>query len=721
MSVHSERAAAVAATVARVRAIEATEGTGPGARSAIAAEVMALAAKTDLFPPAHFPVAGGKGTIYRLSEDADHRFALYASAGVPGKAQPPHDHTTWAVISGVYGEERNVFWKRTDDGAASGRATIEETGGKTVRRGNAVSFGPDEIHSIHVEGKVPSLHLHMYGMSLERLPARLAFEPASGTCAVFPPPAIVKAPLVEAAELKAMLSDGEELALVDVREEGPFSDGHLLFAISVPLSRLEPRFAGVVPRRTARIVLVDADETLAHRAAAKLQQAGYTSVSVLAGGQASWKAAGYEIFSGVNVPSKAFGEIVEHACETPRMEAAEVKRLMDAGTDMVVLDSRPWAEYHNISIPTGIDCPGAELVYRVNDIVRSPDTLVVVNCAGRTRSIIGAQSLINAGLPNRVVALKNGTMGWHLAGLQVDRGASGKAPEPSAEGIARARDMAAAVGRRVGVRFVAEADLARWRAEPGRTTFLLDVRTPEEFEAGHRADSRHAPGGQLVQATDTYVGIRGARIVLVDNDGVRATMTASWLVQMGWEAVVLADGLKDRPLVAGPAPVEILGGMPDVRELAPQEVQALLAAGRAVVVDIDTSLRYRGGHVPGAWFAVRSQFAGSLPKLPGSELVVVTSSDGMFAKLAAPEAAAILGRPAAVLAGGTRGWKAAGLPLAKGFEHMADAPDDVWYRPYDRDTGIEEAMHQYLTWEVDLVGQIERDGDARFRVVPPAA
>lgn len=114
----------------------------------------------------------------------------------------------------------------------------------------------------------------------------------------------------------------------------------------------------MVPRRSTRIVLVDEDETLAHRAAAKLQQAGYRDVSVLAGGQGSWKAAGYEIFSGVNVPSKAFGEIVEHACETPRLEASEIQALMDAGTDMVVLDSRPWPEYVNMSIPTGIDCPG---------------------------------------------------------------------------------------------------------------------------------------------------------------------------------------------------------------------------------------------------------------------------------------------------------------------------------------------------------------------------
>ena len=719
MSVQSERAAAVAATVARVRAIEATQGTTGDALRAIEAEVTALAGHTGLFPPGHFPVAAGKGTIYRLSEDADHRFALYASAGVPGKAQPPHDHTTWAAISGVYGEERNVFWKRTDNGAEAGRATLEEAGGYTVRRGNGVSFGPDDIHSIHVAGKVPSLHLHMYGMSLERLPNRRAFDPASGTSAVFPAPPQVKAPLVEAGELKAMLRDGEEIALVDVREEGPFSQGHLFYAVSVPLSRLEPRFAAVVPRRTARIVLVDDDETLAHRAAAKLQQAGYRDVSVLAGGQPSWAAAGYEIFSGVNVPSKAFGEVVEHECETPRLEAEEIKRLMDGGTDMVMLDSRPWPEYVNMSIPTGIDCPGAELVYRVNDLVPSPDTLIVVNCAGRTRSIIGAQSLINAGVPNRGVALNTATWGWHGAGPQVERGARRKAPAPTAGGLAKAAAMAAKVGTRVGVPTIDEAKLAEWRREAGRTTFLLDVRTPEEFEAGHRADSRHAPGGQLVQATDMYVGVRGARIVLVDNDGIRATMTASWLIQMGWEAAVLKDGLAARPLVPGTADAEILGGMPEVEQVAPAELKALLDRGEAVVVDIDTSLRYRGGHVPGAWFAVRSQFATALPKVPAAALTVITSADGQFATLAAPEAARSRGGRAAALAGGTRGWKQAGLPLATGFEHMADEPEDVWYRPYDRETGIEAAMQQYLTWEVDLVGQVERDGDARFRVVPP--
>src|SRR6185312_12580626 len=153
------------------------------------------------------------------------------------------------------------------------------------------------------------------------------------------------------------------------------------------------------------------------RAASVLTQAGYTDVSILTGGIAAWEAAGFELFSGVNVPSKAFGEFVEHEKGTPSVSAEELNALMQSGADMVVLDSRPFDEFSRVSIPTGVDVPGAELVLHVHDMAPKPDTLVVVNCAGRTRSIIGAQSLINAGVPNKVVALRNGTMGWSLAGF----------------------------------------------------------------------------------------------------------------------------------------------------------------------------------------------------------------------------------------------------------------------------------------------------------------
>ena len=361
---------------------------------------------------------------------------------------------------------------------------------------------------------------------------------------------------VTAHELRRMILDDRELALLDAREERRFAESHIFYASCCALSRLEKLAPLLVPRRGARTVTCDAGAGEAARAAARLGELGYTDVSVLEGGIAAWAAAGYVLFSGVNVPSKAFGEVVEHEFGTPSISAEELRALLDAGEDgevPVILDSRPTPEFTNFSIPGGRCCPGAELAYRVHDAAPSPETMVVVNCAGRTRSIIGAQSIINAGVPNRVVALRNGTMAWHLAGFDLAKGATAHVARPSAAGVAKAKAAAARVAERFAVRTVDRATLDRWRAESeARSLFVFDVRTREEYEAGHLPDARWVAGGQLVQATDRHVGTLRSRIVLTDDDGVRATMTASWLVQMGWrDAVVLEGGVEDHALATG--------------------------------------------------------------------------------------------------------------------------------------------------------------------------
>ena len=523
---------------------------------------------------------------------------------------------------------------------------------------------------------------------------------------------------ISAKQLKSMLHEGAEVAVLDVREEGVFAKRHLLLAASVPLSRLEVRVPQLVPRRSTRVVICDGGEGLAQRAAAKLTQHGYSAVRVLAGGVDAWADQGYEIYSGVNVPSKAFGEFVEHAENTPRMAAQEVKARLDAGENVVILDSRPLAEYRNMSIPGGIDCPGAELVYRVHDIARTPDALVVVNCAGRTRSIIGAQSLINAGIPNRVVALKDGTMGWHLAGFELARGQNRLAPQPTQPGLARAQQAAARVATRFGVRTIDVATVARFAQEMAhRTLYLFDVRSPEEYAAGHLHSTVNAPGGQLVQATDAFAATRNARIALIDDNGVRATMTASWLIQMGWKDVyVVRDALKSGPLLQGLPEPEVLG-LEQVRcdYITAQDLNHELDAGNATVLDFDTSLRYRDSHIPGAWFAIRANLEHNLKQIPDAKLLVLASPDGIIARLAAPEAARLTQIPIKVLRGGTASWRAAGLPVETGMTHLADSTDDVRYRPYDRTDNVEEAMKDYLNWEVNLVQQIERDDDVDFR------
>jgi rhodanese-related sulfurtransferase len=504
-----------------------------------------------------------------------------------------------------------------------------------------------------------------------------------------------------------MLGDGVELTLIDLREELIFSRSHLLWARSVPLSRLELRFARLVPRKTTRIVLIDDNDGLSRRAADVLTRAGYSDLTFLDGGTAAWAAAGFELFSGVNVPSKAFGEFIEHASHTPSISADELSALMRAGTNMVVLDSRPYDEYSRISIPTSINVPGAELVLRMHDIAPSPDTLIVVNCAGRTRSIIGAQSLINAGVPNKVVALRNGTMGWHLAGFTCDKGKDTRAPAVSGTGLSWAKSKTDEVARRFGIERIDRATLERWRAEQSRTTYVFDVRDPAEYEAGHVPGAISAPGGQLVQATDQYAGTLQARIVLCDDNEVRAVMTASWLNQMGWQDVAV---LPEAGAEKG-QPADIVLGAPPAD--ATVEFFDVLAIDNVNVIDLSRSPNYRRGHIPGAWFAIRSRLDRALPNIPLRKMVVLTSEDGVLAGLAVEEARALTTLPVRWLNGGNAAWAAAGFPLSTDSK-LADEPLDVWLKPYERPGDPKATMNEYLSWEIDLLERIKRDGTTQF-------
>lgn len=529
---------------------------------------------------------------------------------------------------------------------------------------------------------------------------------------------------IAARDLKSMIEGTGELAILDLREEGTFGDGHLLFAVPAPLSRLEMRIDDLVPRKDAPIVLVAGggkDRSLIRRGADKLAQFGYRDLRYLEGGVEGWVAAGFEVFTGVNVPSKAFGEFIETHYATPHVTAAELKAMRDRGDKLVVVDSRPLEEFRNMCIPGGIDVPGAELALRIHDIAPDPETTVVVNCAGRTRSIIGAQSLINAGIPNRVVALENGTMGWHLAGFALERGQTRRFPEVSNKGLERARACADRVARRFDVGEIDAATIKQWRKDKARTLYLLDVRDPAEYEAGHLQGARPAPGGQLVQATDRTVGVRGARLVLADDNGIRAKMTASWLLQMGWRDVyVLKEGLNAGPLVRGAHEPRIFGlDTANPESLTAKELAARMVGGGAAVVDLADSRAHRAGHIPASRFAIRANMPGNLKPLPDDAIVVLTSPEGRLARLAAADAKQS-GRKVMALEGGTKAWQAAGYPLATGFKDALDEPVDVWYRPYDLEEGSEAAMKRYLSWEVDLTTQIARDGTARFREFPEA-
>ncbi len=265
------------------------------------------------------------------------------------------------------------------------------------------------------------------------------------------------------------------------------------------------------------------------------------------------------------------------------------------------------------------------------------------------------------------------------------------------------------------MKFARAPQVRAWLDDATRTTYLLDVRSREEFEEGHLPGSRHAPGGQLVQATDEYVGVRNARVVLVDPERVRSVMTASWLNQMGWDEVFVLepDGALDWPLERGPRAPQAAECEP-WPEVDPQE----LARVPATVVDLSTSLRFRARHLPGAWWAVRSRLAAARERLPGAKALVLTSEDGLLARYAAPEAAALWPQARVqVLAGGNAAWFEQGLPTESGLANATTTLDDVWYKPYDHEHGSDYEKHAraYLDWEVALVEQIKRDPTIRFR------
>jgi rhodanese-related sulfurtransferase len=358
-------------------------------------------------------------------------------------------------------------------------------------------------------------------------------------------------PPVSPSQIRTALLLRDEIALLDVRHEAVFATGHPLFAANMAADRIALEAEARLPRKDVPIVLYDDGEGLVADGAERLAALGYNNIRQADGGLQGWKAAGYELFQDVNSYAKAFGELVEHRRHTPSLAAEEVSALIASGANIQILDVRRFDEYATMNIPGSISVPGAELVLRAGRAAPDPETTIIVNCAGRTRSIIGTQSLINAGVTNKVRALRNGTIGWTLARQTLEHGAGRRGEIGAiAGGEANARDVA----YRAGVHHIGLAELAALQAQEKRTLYRFDVRPEEEYTAGHLAGFRHYAGGQLVQEIDMAAPVRGARIVLTDDRSLRADMTASWLAQMGWEVYVLEGGY-DRGIETGPPQV----------------------------------------------------------------------------------------------------------------------------------------------------------------------
>jgi rhodanese-related sulfurtransferase/predicted metal-dependent enzyme (double-stranded beta helix superfamily) len=714
---------------------------------------------------------------YLLYADPQDRFSVVSFVWGAGQATPIHDHTVWGLVGMLRGSESCQPYSRMSDGRwAPAGFQLDMLPGDV----EAVSPRIGDVHKVwNALPDQVSISIHVYGGNIGLIERNSYKEDGtrskfvSGysnvqaitdtsvqapTLTVTPPAAPVPtAPVVQSApavlpaveetvqktpaqvevlvtevshpyavtsyaQVKEALLTKNEIALVDVREEDPYAQSHPLFAINLPYGRIEVDAWRRIPRRDTPVVVYDNGEGLALRAIPVLQRLGYTQLSVLQNGLAGWAAAGGELFRDVNVPSKSFGELVESQRKTPSFSAHEVKALLERDSDMVILDARRFDEYQTMSIPSAVSVPGGELVLRARALAPSPTTRIVVNCAGRTRSIIGAQSLINSGIPNPVCALRNGTIGWTLAGLDLVKGADKRFGDIDDNDRSKAAASALALLFRAGVSRVDQATVKQWLSENARNTYVFDVRTPEDYARGHWPGAISAPGGQLVQETDHFVGVRGARIVVYDDDGVRASMTASWLAQMGWEVAVM-KGISSQDMPT-PTPVsddDLPLTLAPVAVVDPPTLKTWLAnrSNLSMVIDVGDSATYVKRHIPGAWWLLRSQLAQDFTRVHKANRYVLTCGDGRVSRYAVAELQPLL-RPGVDvfwLPGGNAAWQAAGFSTQQGESYVASPRIDRYRRPYEGTDNPAQAMQAYLDWEFGLVEQLKRDATHHFKVI----
>jgi len=524
--------------------------------------------------------------------------------------------------------------------------------------------------------------------------------------------------------LKQWLHDGNEIALLDVREHGQYGEEHLFYVVSSPYSKLESEVLRLAPRKNVRMVLVgEANDALSIKASHRLAELGYTQVYILKGGVPAWHQAGYEVFAGVNLPSKAFGELAEHAFNTPRISATELNNKITNKEDLVVLDGRPFQEFKKMSIPTAMCCPNGELALRIDDIVKSPDTTIVINCAGRTRSIIGAQTLINLGLPNKILALENGTQGWYLADLELDHGKTSRHPVTVDEkNIPSRRDRARQLALKHNVPFVTGATVETWIKETERTTFLCDVRTPEEFAQRTVIGAQHTPGGQLVQATDQYVGVRGARIVVFDQEGVRAPAIASWLAMLGWDVAVWDEALEhvwSTERIKDYYPIDtqdvMLGDSVKIEKISSEQVAHFMETG-GLVLDMRPSMKYRQAHIKSAVWTTRSRLSLIAEQIKGRSIVIIVE-EPLVAQLATKDLIELGSKQIFLNSDPPEKWTQVRLSIESTPENPPNNECiDYLFFVHDRHDGNKAAARQYLAWEMNLLAQIDEQEKAAFKL-----
>lgn len=530
---------------------------------------------------------------------------------------------------------------------------------------------------------------------------------------------------ITAAELRALRESSTPHALIDVREKGEFVQEQIFRATPIPRGLLELRLPSRVPAVNVPVVVYCDDGWRSAEAAATLESLGYTDVAVLTGGLAAWKESGGRTEYGTNVPGKDYGEKVAVQRHTPYLTPDEVEERRRRGERLIILDSRTQEEFERSHVPGATSVPGGELPAYVTRLQAAPENAgatLVVNCAGRTRSILGADVLIRMGLDN-VYALDNGTAAWSLSGHALERGAGAAQATGEMNAVAVAA-FAEQFAAEEGVRSITVEEFRRMRAG-GEQHYALDVRLPEDYLSGHVPGSVSLPGGQLALVTDEVAVVNQAPMVFISTTGVRARIAAAVAHQMDYPTcLVLEGGLRAWTAAGGELAVGTMEpetpGLAEARAtvaaVSPAELAGELAAGAAgLPIDVRGSGDYALGHLPGARWAPRGQlerWIGRYAPVRDRALVVVCD-DGRRSALAAATLAKLGYSNVRYLDGGVNAWTAAGNATVEGLDgadiELKIAKDDVEMigrrGPLARSR---QDMIDYLTWEIDLGHKYEQ-------------
>jgi rhodanese-related sulfurtransferase len=510
-------------------------------------------------------------------------------------------------------------------------------------------------------------------------------------------------------------------ALLDIREAGEAHLGHIPTATALPRRILEYRIRSIVPDFATRIVVYDAGrlkdgrpDRRASLAARTLAGFGYTDIEILQGGFSVWQASQGAIATGANVPSKLFGEKVLEADQVPAITARELSELLANQANIAIRDVRTVEEFVHHHLPGAVSTPGFDLATSLGRLSTDHD-LVVINCAGRTRSIIATATARHLGIEN-VRALENGTMGWRLAGEKTLAGATDL---PSEVASADQNDLmmlekARALAQSIGLGMIEPDQLAPLLDDPARRPVIVDLRPLSQFSDGHLPQAVALPGGQAIQRTDEFLTTPGRPVVLCDAGELRAHLAGYWLKRMGFESVsVLAGGFErwrqaghpvatgrhERPFIPNEARLMQAVPLIDPTEVA-DTVDADYDDQPPAILDLRTSRDYRSGHATGSIWAPRGWLEDAVSDYPASKTLIVVGQNDAQALLAACQLIDEGYRKVAIMKGGLEGWRKAGLAVETGLPANAERylPDLV-EAPYTRDLAT---MKAYLDWEVAL-------------------